>query len=144
MENMGLIYSLSAAVCWGVVYALDQKVLEHISPISLMFFYSVFSVIVLLPFMLLNNNELFKSFFNSGKDNLTMASITIVLAIAANLLILFGIKSLGASHASILEIAYPFFVILFSFLIFRTSPSIYFYIGGLLIFIGSVIITKLS
>ena len=142
MENMGLIYSLGAALCWGIVYSIDQKILDHISPVSLAFFSSVVTVIVLLPFMIAHDGEIFKSFFNSGKENISLASITIVLAIAANLLILFGIRSLGASYASVLEIAYPFFVVLFSFIIFRTSPNIYFYIGGILIFIGSFIITK--
>lgn len=144
MENMGLIYSLGAAICWGAVYAIDQKVLEHISPISIAFFSAVATVLVFLPFMLVNNGELIKTFFSSGKENISLASIAIVFAIIANILILFGIKSLGASYASILEIAYPFFVILFSFVIFRTHPNIYFYIGGVLIFIGSFVITKLG
>lgn len=144
MENMGLIYSLGAAISWGIVYSLDQKVLEHVSPISIAFFSSVATVLVFLPFMLANNGELIKSFFSSGKENISLASIAIVFAIGANILILFGIKSLGASYASILEIAYPFFVVIFSFIIFRTSPNMYFYIGGILIFIGSFIITKLG
>ena len=61
------------------------------------------------------------------------SSITsIVLAAVANFLIFSGIKMVGASSASIIEIMYPFFVVLFSFIFFRTTPSTYFIIGAIL------------
>ncbi|MBU0721939.1 DMT family transporter [Patescibacteria group bacterium] len=70
--------------------------------------------------------------------------ISIILGTLANFFIFSGIKRLDASTASIVEISYPFFIVLFSYVLFRSTPNIYFFIGGILVFIGSVIIIKFA
>jgi drug/metabolite transporter (DMT)-like permease len=69
---------------------------------------------------------------------------SVILAIVANFLIFSGIKALNATDASIIEIAYPFFVALFSYFVFKSNPNVYFFLGGTLIFIGSIIIMKFA
>lgn len=139
----GFIYALGAAVTWGIVYAIDQKILAGVSPMTLLFVNSIIATIVILPFLFFSDGSI-KNVFASGSKNLSLIIISVILAALANFLIFSSIKSLNASVASMIEIAYPFFVVLFSYIFFRSAPNIYFFIGGALIFIGSIIIIKFS
>jgi drug/metabolite transporter (DMT)-like permease len=78
------------------------------------------------------------------RSSLYLIIFEAVLVVLANFLIFSGIKSLDASTASIIEIAYPFFVVLFSYVIFLSTPNIYFFIGGILVFVGCSIIIKFT
>lgn len=139
--DIGFIYAIGAAVLWGLVYTIDQKILTNVSPIALLFFNSLLTAIIMLPFVL---NSGIKPLLFSGKNNVLLMILSIVLATLANFFIFSSIKTLGSSTASIIEIAYPFFVVLFTYIIFRSTPNIYFLIGGLLVFAGSVIIIKFA
>jgi len=141
--NIGFLFAIGAAVIWGLVYALDQKILHDVSPVVLLFVQSLFSAVLVAPFVLLGKG-LFKGLLAVGRPTLLLMLATVVLVTSANFCIFSGIKSLDASTASIIEIAYPFFVVLFSYLIFRTTPNVYFFIGGLLVFAGSVLIVKFA
>lgn len=141
MMWFGYVLAGAAAVGWGLTYAIDQKILGHISPVTLLFVHSVFATIILLPFVLLRVGG-GESLGALGRVNWIYFIVAIVVAILANLLILSSIKLLGAPTASIFEIAYPFFVVLFSFFLFRSTPNIYFFLGGALIFLGSLVIIK--
>lgn len=143
LMNIGFIYALGAAIVWGLVYAVDQKILSSVSPVILLFITSLLATLITLPFIFFNNNSL-KFLLGSGKTTLSLILVSALLATLANFLIFSGIKSLGASAASIIEIAYPFFVVLFSFILFRSTLNAYFFVGGILIFIGSIIIIKFA
>ena len=143
MENLGFAYAIGAAVTWGLVYALDQKILSGSSPLAYLFINSLLTAILLLPFLFLDGAPI-KSIFHSSGNILWLIVASVVLAALANFLIFSGIKILGANDASIIEIAYPFFVVFFSFIIFRATPNVYFFLGGALIFIGSIIIIKFA
>lgn len=141
--EVGFIYAISAAITWGLVYAIDQKILYTVTPMTLLFIHSALSVIILLPFIFLNHGSV-KSLISSGSLNLTLIVVSVVLTTLANFFIFAGIKNSNASTISIIEIAYPFFVVAFSYLIFRSTPNIYFFIGGILIALGSIIVLKLA
>lgn len=141
--EIGFIYAITAAITWGLVYAIDQKILSGIAPITLLFINSIITAIIVLPFIFFDGGSI-KSALLSGRENLTLIILSVVLATLASFLIFSGIKNLDASTASMIEIAYPFFVVLFSYIIFRSTPNIYFFIGGILIFIGSIIIIKFA
>ena len=143
MKTVGFIYAIAAAVTWGLVYTIDQKILDKVSPLSLLFIDSVLIAIITLPILFFDSQSI-KVLLGSGKLNLGLIFVSVVLATLANFFIFSGIKILGASTTSIFEIAYPFFVILFSFLIFRTSLNLYFLLGSVFIFVGSLIIIKLA
>jgi drug/metabolite transporter (DMT)-like permease len=141
--NIGFIFAIGAAMIWGLAYAIDQKILSNISPITLLFISSLLAAVITLPFVI-SNGEHLKNVMSSGKTVLLLIIVSGVLATLANFLIFSSIKNLNASLASIIEIAYPFFVVLFSFIFFRSALNIYFFIGGTLIFIGSMIIIKFA
>ncbi len=137
--NIGFLYTIIAAVTWGLVYTIDQKILSGTSAITLLFVDAVVTAIILLPILFVDHASI-KTLLSSGKMNLALVILSILLAIVANFYIYSGIKSIGASYASIIEIAYPFFVVLFTYVFFHSKPTIHFVIGGALIFIGSAII----
>lgn len=139
--ELGFAYAIGAAVTWGLVYAIDQKILEGISPFALLFVSSVFGAFIMLPFVAFDDGSI-KTLLTAGKGNLALIVVSAALATLASFLILASIKSLDAASASIIEISYPFFVVLFSFIIFRTVPNMAFYLGGALVFLGSFIIIK--
>jgi drug/metabolite transporter (DMT)-like permease len=141
MEYIGLFYAVMAAITWGLVYALDQKILGFTSPLTLLFIDSLLATLFTLPFVLLNPGPL-KSILASGKSNIELVIVAIICAALANFLIFAGIKELGSASAAVIEITYPLFVVLFSYLIFRATPNLYFFAGALLIFLGSAMIIK--
>src|ERR1700733_3958217 len=138
MANLGFVYAIGAALTWGLVYALDQKILSGASPLAYLFINSLLTAVIVLPFLFFDHGSI-KNILSSDKTILWLIVASVILATLANFLIFSGIKILGADTASIIEIAYPFFVVLFSFFIFRAEPNMYFFIGGALVFIGSVI-----
>lgn len=139
----GFLYAIGAAITWGLVYAIEQKVLITVSPMMLVFFNAIVAGILVLPFLVFGGAS-FKTIVASGKTNAFLILFSVSLATLANFFIFSAIKGLGASTASIIEIAYPFFVVLFSLILFRTFPNIYFFIGAILVFAGTAIIIKFS
>jgi len=138
--NIGFLYAIGAAVTWGIVYTLDQKILIDTSPMTLLFINSVVTALIMLPFIFFEGGSI-KALVTSGKSNLGLIFISIILATLASFFIFSAIKLVGAAPASIIEIAYPLCVVIFSFIIFRTVPSLPVMIGGVLIFIGAAIVT---
>lgn len=139
MSSSGILYAIGAAITWGVVYVVDQRILRDASPFALLFVDSVLTVILLLPVIFFERKSLV-SIAGSSTRTWVLIIAAIALATLANFLIFSAIKIVGASTASIFEIAYPFFVVLFAYLVFHSMPSIYFLIGALLMFVGAAII----
>ena len=138
--NIGFAYAVGAAITWGVVYTIDQKILVATSPLTLLFINSFITALIILPVLFIDRISI-AALLASGKRNLVLVLVSITLAAVANYFIFAAIKHVGAAPASIIEIAYPFFVTLFTFIAFQTLPSIYTLAGGLLIFIGAAMIT---
>lgn len=47
--NIGFIYAIGAAITWGLVYTIDQKILQGTSPMTLIFVDSLVAAIIMLP-----------------------------------------------------------------------------------------------
>ena len=142
MEKIGFVYAITAAVTWGLAYTLDQKILEKASPVLLLLFNSVIALIIFLPVAWFTGD--LRRSFSFDSETLFLVLIAQLLTLIGTLFILAGIKLLGASLASIFEIMYPFFVILFSYLIFGTSVNYFFWIGSGLLFLGSAILIRFA
>jgi len=136
---MGYIYAIAAAITWGFVYAIDQKILDKISPSLLMLINSIFSILILLPLFFFQSDEI-RTITSLDKPTLKIIAVSLVFTLIANLLIYMAIRYMGSSRAAIFEIAYPFFVVLFSVWMFHTQVNGYFILGAVLLFIGSAII----
>ncbi len=136
---MGYFYAIAAAVMWGLVYAMDQKVLDKVSPHALLFVNSIFSLLYLVPFLFFHKDE-WKTLVHLDRGNMRFFATTLLCTLIANILIYLAIQKLGSSRAAIFEIAYPFFVIVFGFFLFREHINAYFLLGSVLLFLGAAII----
>jgi drug/metabolite transporter (DMT)-like permease len=140
---LGFLYAIGAAVSWGVVYALDQKILGRESPMGYLFVNSLLTVVLLLPFVYTDWSAV-KHNFTSGWTITALIIASVAFAALANFLIFSSIKILGAGTASVFEIAYPFFVVVFCFLFYKNSISWPFIVGAVFIFLGSAIIIRFA
>ncbi|MCX6780320.1 MAG: DMT family transporter [Candidatus Magasanikbacteria bacterium] len=141
MNFIGYLFALGAAVAWGMVYTLDQKIMDKVSPLSLLFFSYIVSALIVLPLMFFEKGS-FQSIINSGKNNLGLLLFSTFLTILASFLILSSVKILHAPTASVIEISYPLFVALFAFLLYNETITWRFALGALLVFSGTAIIIR--
>lgn len=139
--NRAYLSPIFAAITWGMIYALDQKILQRVSPTLVIFINTVMVMVMFLPVIMLEK-ETMSQLLRVDRKSLLIIFITAILSIAANWFILRGIKDLDASTASMIEISYPIFVALFSFLLFRTVLAPATFLGGVLILAGSMIIIR--
>jgi len=138
MSPLGLFFAVGAAVTWGAVYTIDQQILGTTPPLALLVLNSIMTVVVLAPLLFFRRISVTIRAIPPVTCALMIASV--VLAALANLLTFASIKRLGASTASVFEIAYPVFVILFSYGFLEVRPSLSFLIGTVLVLVGSAVI----
>lgn len=118
---MWIVYALSASVIWGISYATSGRVIARgMSPLVFFFFYALFGAFAAAVALTL-----------TGKAGAIAAEVRglnadwgwFLLAVAASaagtLLIYMAIGEKNATLASLIEISYPFFVAVFSWLLFR-------------------------
>lgn len=144
MNNAGLAFAIGAAIIWGVVYVLDQKILTKLSPLNWLFIYSLIAVFITLPMAVINWESIKTAVFSGNKHFFYFIIGTSILATLANFFIFSAIQRLGAPVASIFEIAYPFFVAIFTLILFGGSLNGYFWVGALFMFLGGVIIIRFT
>ncbi len=142
MQNrFSALWAVLASLTWGLSYALDEKVLKSISPFSLLVVNALITLLLIGPVLFLKSDEAGIANLVHSKS-LGLIIFTSILAVLANLFIFLGIKHLGASSAAIIEISYPFFVVLFSALLWKERFSPSFFVGAALLFCGSWIISR--
>ncbi|KTC87865.1 MULTISPECIES: DMT family transporter [Legionella] len=139
---MWVTFAIIAAILWGLNYTLAEKILNSISPVSLLALEMLGGAIM---FTILSYFTTMKKDFEIivTQPNvrwLILAEIIVVLL--ASFFIVASIRLKNATVAGILELMYPLFTILFTWLLFhQTHVNIPVIIGGILIFIGVVIIS---
>ncbi|MBV9159535.1 MAG: DMT family transporter [Candidatus Kaiserbacteria bacterium] len=143
MSLSGFLYAIAAAVTWGLVYTIDQRVLKGLTPLTLLFIDSVLTAILLLPVAFLQKSTL-STLSHTPFKLWGLVILSLALAALANFFIYSSIRIMGASTASIFEIVYPFFVALFTALVFGSELNVFFFLGAVLIFLGSAIIIGLA
>lgn len=140
MKNYGFLIANLAAICWGYTYAQTENLLEKISPIAYLASSYLFGTIIFLPFLILKKDEIKNVVVNNTFDFFSTA----VVITLAELFIIWSISLMGGTESAFIEVSYPIWTILFTFLILKTMPSLPVMMGGALIMIGSYIISRYS
>ena len=140
--NIGIISAIAAAILWGLTYAIDEKILGKISPTLFLFATALTTLVVTLPSILRNKSEHLASISKLETNMALIIVFNLILSSIAGFLILHSIKNTNASLASIIEISYPFFVIFFTWILYKQTPNIALLLGGTLILAGVIIITR--
>ncbi|MBX9705949.1 MAG: DMT family transporter [Gammaproteobacteria bacterium] len=139
---MWFIFAVLAAILWGLNYALAEKVLYRLSPVGLL---TIELWIGALLFTLI-------SYFTTLKRDLVILMtepVTLwltlseaIVVVIASFFIVASIQLKNATVAGLIELAYPLFTIFFSWLLFNEFHlNSWMILGGLLIFIGVLIIS---
>lgn len=140
---MWIIYAICAAITWGLSYSLDERILQNkISPITLLFFQTFLAFFVYLGILFFKNTTSEFLLINSKKENYWLLSAAAICAMVGNIFICFSIKEKNATLAAILELTYPLFTIVFTYLLFKQvhlSAGVVF--GGILILAGAAVIS---
>jgi drug/metabolite transporter (DMT)-like permease len=139
---MWIAYSIVAAVLWGLDYALAEKVLTKIRFSTLLSIEFFFGFLVMFGFSLLSGT--FKTELASlvsSKQTIGFLLVMMVAFIVAHVLIVLSIEDKNATLAGLIEISYPLFIALFSWLLFReTNLNMGTAFGGILILFGASLV----
>lgn len=139
--DRGLLYALIASILWGFDYAIAGKMFEKISIYTTLFAQFIIGAILML---ILGYADMKKDVPVLAQNNkfTWLFILCCIIFNAAMIFIAQSIKASNATLAGLIEISYPLFIILCSYLLFgdnHITPSII--IGGVLIFSGVVIIS---
>lgn len=129
--------AIGAALVWGLHYPLVEQSLHRVSLATVLAFTTV-PFVLLLPLLWdLISDDLRRLAAFSWRDRLPILLLPIT-TLTASLLLFLSIRGSNATLASLIEITYPFFVALFSWLLFREhelTPGVA--LGGVLILAGA-------
>ncbi|MBX2833492.1 MAG: DMT family transporter [Micavibrio sp.] len=138
-----LYLALGTSIAWGAGYALSEKFL-HLG-VSTPFFLGCLTIISAPLYFILasGNGQISKSLEILGKDKASLLSFgfCILAYVIGNLCITYAIQLKNATYANLIEITYPLFTVLFSYIIYKNFHLNWTTaIGGLLILSGTLLI----
>ena len=139
---MWLTYAILAAILWGLNYTLAERLLNSISPTTLLAFEMLVGTISFFIVSWFFNLKKDVALISAEPSVLFLLIAEIVVVLLANLLIVYSIQAKNATVAGFVELIYPLFTILFTWLIFHENHvSLPVVIGGGLIMIGVYMIS---
>ena len=141
--NLWFFLALGAAICWGLGYTFAERLFKegvhHYVFLSLL----VAAQLIAYPLFFYFSGGEAKSQIEILKNPFVIALMLGSMAafIFGNAFVFSSIHLKNASLSSIIEIAYPFLVVLFSWLFFRdVQVNLYTILGGVLVFSGVALV----
>lgn len=139
---MWIIFALGASLFWGIGYVLNGEIYKKISLFTYLGIASFVVCIVTLSIAYFNNSLKSDLMAITSSKRLLWYVIGGILALlVAELCIGSSIVAKNATLAGLIEISYPIFIAIFSYILFKseiTAPTI---VGGIIIFLGIFIIS---
>ena len=132
--------ALAAAVTWGIYYPLVDMALKRISLYSVILL-SMIPVILAMPFFLKTvSDDLETVRALPASEQWVFASLGLI-GLFGEVMVYLAITGKNATLASLIEMTYPVFVVLFAYLFYRQmhlTPAVF--AGGLMILTGAGLI----
>lgn len=138
---MWIFFALSASLFWGMSYVLSEEIYKKISVFTTLSIMSlaVFALTLAIAYFTGNLKPDLIEIASSKRLMLYVLGGIFALLIA-ELFIGFSIAAENATLAGLIEISYPIFIALFSYIMFKNSVTIPTIIGGMMIFTGVFVI----
>lgn len=139
---MWFALAIAASLLWGLTYAIHEQVYRHVSVLMALTI-SSFLATLTLGAWLIYSGTLTKDIeaISSSRTVFWLLVAEAVASLLAAVLIGLSIQNRDATVAGLIEMSYPFFIVLFTYLLFRENHlNIGTALGGLLIFCGVGII----
>lgn len=139
---MWILYSIMAAVLWGLDYSLTERVVKKIGFSSLLTVEFFFGFLIMLALTLLSGSwKADWSALVASKQTMLFTMLIVASFNVANVFIVLSIVNKNATLAGLIEITYPLFIVAFSWLLFRDfHVSQWTAVGGALVLVGVGII----
>ena len=142
-EHLWLGYAFASTVFWGMNCAFLEKLLEKNFPVTLlMAFESCLALPLFLALSLMQGTAKQGINMIMGDKNIIWLILAVSFSfLTATFFIFHSIQAKNATLAGLVEVSYPIFTILFTWLFFRQFHlNLYSGIGGLLILSGIAVI----
>lgn len=143
---MWFILAIGASLFWGLSYVSSEQLYKKVSVLTGFGLTSLFAAIFVLTLSWLNGS-LEKDFaqISSSKTVFGWLVAAILTTFLAELCIGFSITTKNATLASLIEISYPLFIVLFGWILLRYNYlNTYSVAGGICIMIGVLLVYKSS
>lgn len=134
------VAAIGAAVTWGIYYPLVDMALKRISLFSVILL-SMIPVLLVTPLFLKvisDDIEAVKSL--SVSEQWIIASLGLI-GLFGEVMVYLAISGKNATLASLIEMTYPLFVVIFAYVFYKqmhVTASVF--IGGLMVLVGSGLI----
>jgi len=140
---MWLVYAISAAILWGLSYSLSEKILNSdISPITLLASQMLFGAVLFSSIGYATQLKADIATLEGNKYLLWLLLAELLIANIGNYFISLSIQAKNATLAGLIELCYPIFTVLFTYLLFKQNHfNMAVLIGGSLIFSGVLVIS---
>ena len=127
--------AILTAFLWGVSYTATGEAIKYISKTTYMF---LSSICFITTFSILSYKNWSVDFatFSEKPNAVGWFLLACITSVVANYLALVAIECSNASIAAALEISYPFWCMLFAWLLFGCVFSIQAIVGSIVVFIG--------
>ncbi len=141
--SMWLFYAFSAAIIWGLDYTLSERVLKSkVSPLTLIAIQMGIGAIVFGLIGLNLNLKQDLQLIISDRRVMWLCLAALTSFNLGNLMIFLSIQAKNAALAGLIELSYPIFTILFTYLIFKENQINWGVVaGGALILIGAGVVS---
>lgn len=141
--KLGHLFAVLASILWGASYAIEERVIETTTALTLVVVHAMLTVLTVGPvWVWLRRSEDTPHVVPTDPAWVRWCLAGFAVSLLANLCIYASIKHAGAEIAASLEISYPLFTILCVFLLFGRKPHPQVLLGAALIFAGSLLVMK--
>ncbi len=138
---MWIILSLLASLFWGLLYVLRGQIYNKIS-IYTSIALSAFFVFVVALIISLTSGSFSKDLATiaSSRQVLMYVVSAMVILLLAEIFIASSIVAKNATLAGLIEISYPIFIALFSYILYKSQVSWGTILGSVFIFLGIFVV----
>lgn len=134
------VAALGAAITWGIYYPLVDMALKRVSLYSVILL-SMIPVLLVMPLFIRTLDTDITTWKALPASEQWIIACLGLIGLVGEVLVYLAISGKNATLASLIEMTYPVFVVLFAYLFYRqmhVTPSVL--IGGLMIMVGAGLI----
>jgi len=132
--------ALGAAVTWGIYYPLVDMALKRISLYSVILL-SMIPVLLVMPMFLKTVSDDIETVKALPASEQWVIAVLGLIGLFGEVMVYLAITGKNATLASLIEMTYPVFVVLFAYIFYRqmhVTASVF--VGGLMILMGAGLI----
>lgn len=140
---MWLLYAIAAAVLWGLSYSLSEKILSsNIAPVTLLASQMLLGAFLFTGVAYSSSLKADLATLSHNRTLFWLLIAELLVACLGNYFISMSIQAKNATLAGLIELCYPIFTVIFTYLLFKQNHfNISVLIGGCLIFSGVLVIS---